>query len=331
MQMSFAATAALVALAEAWPRPVKEINTPWAIRLIQGTMAWIGISIATSFVAGMATSPFAMQHFNRVSTWGLAANLLVAPVSSFLMMPALAVGAALAPLGLGQWPLEVAGFAIALMNRIATWAAAMPHAQMIVASGPAWTLAAAFLGVLWLCLWKGQLRWLGAPLALAVLIAPKPPTPDVWISADGAAVAVRSDREAVLLRPDVKRFGAELWARRRGLIPAETAQSRDAGYDCETWSCLPKGQAPVRLATAWNVRRPLKAGRLEALCAGADVVVLRNDVRPQSCVAPLVLTGADFARGGSAELYRTSAGWRIAWAQDQRGRRPWTWGVDSRR
>lgn len=329
-QMSFAATAALVALAEAWPRPVKEINTPWAIRLVQGGGAWVAISIATSFVAGLATSPFAMQHFNRVSTWGLVSNLLVAPISSFLMMPALAVGAALAPLGLGEWPLEVAGFAIALMNRIAAWAATMPHAQLIVASGPAWTLAVAFLGVLWLCLWAGPLRWLGAPLALAVLIVPKPPTPDAWISADGAAVAVRAGREAILLRPDVKRFGAELWSRRRGLIPAETAASRDAAYDCETWSCLPKASAPVRLATAWNVKRPLKPGRLEALCAGADVVVLRNDLKPETCSAPLVLTGRDFARGGSVELYRTATGWRVAWAQDQRGRRPWTWGVDNR-
>jgi len=39
-----------------------------------------------------------------------------------------------------------------------------------------------------------------------------------------------------------------------------------------------------------------------------------------------VLTGADFRRGGSAELYRVGTGWRIVWAQDLRGRRPWTAG-----
>jgi competence protein ComEC len=86
----------------------------------------------------------------------------------------------------------------------------------------------------------------------------------------------------------------------------------------------------VRLAAAWNLKRPLKPGRLEALCAQADLVVLRNDFRPESCAAPLVLTGADFARGGSAELYRRGEGWRIVWAQDLRGRRPWTWGYDPR-
>jgi competence protein ComEC len=86
----------------------------------------------------------------------------------------------------------------------------------------------------------------------------------------------------------------------------------------------------LKLSAAWNLRRPLKDGRLEDLCAGADVVILRNDFQPERCAAPLVLTGADFAKGGSAELYRRGDSWRIVWAQSLRGHRPWTWGNDPR-
>ncbi len=327
-QMSFAATAALVALAEAWPRPVKEINTPWPIRWVQAALGWTAVSLAASFVAGLATGPFAMQHFNRVSTWGLAANLAVAPISSFLMMPGLALGAALTPVGLGAAPLAAAGFAIELMNRVAAMAAAAPYAQLVVPSGPGWTLAAAFLGILWLCLWKGPLRWAGVPFALAVLLVPKPSPPDAWVSADGATAAVREGKAALLLRPDVKLFGAELWARRRGLTP----EAAGAAYDCDRWSCVPTAGAPVKLAEAWNLKRPLKPGRIEAMCAGAEVVVIRNDERPAGCRAPLVLTGADFRQSGSAELYRQADGtWQVTWAQDLRGHRPWTWGPDPRR
>lgn len=329
-QMSFAATAALVALAEIWPRPVREIDVPWPIRAVQGAVTWTAASIGVSFVAGLATGPFAIQHFNRVSTWGLLANLAVAPISSFLMMPGLALGAALTPFGLGRAPLEVAGWSIDLMNRIAASTAAAPAAQLIVPSAPGWVLPASFVGLLFVCLWRGWLRWAGIPLATAVLWAPRPPAPDVWIAADGAAVAVRAGREAVLLRPDVKLFGAELWSRRRGLTPLIDEAARDSRFSCDAWSCVPTANAPLRLAAAWNLRRPLKPGRLEALCAGAEVVVLRNDFRPESCGAPLVLTGQDFARGGSAELYRDGAGWRVVWAQDSRGRRPWTWGYDPR-
>jgi competence protein ComEC len=328
--MSFAATAALVALAEIWPRPVREIDVPWPIRLVQGAVAWIAASLAVSFVAGLATGPFAIQHFNRVSTWGLFANLAVAPISSFLMMPGLALGAALTPFGLGRAPLEVAGWAIGLVNHVAALAAAAPAAQMVVPSAPAWALPASFLGLLFACLWRGPLRWAGIPLAMAVLWAPRPAPPDVWVSADGAAVAVRDDRAAVLLRPDVKLFGAELWARRRGLSPVEDEAARDARFQCDRWSCAPGSGAPLAIAAAWNLRRPLAAGRLEALCDGAEVVILRNDFRPDVCPAAVVLTGRDFAAKGSVELFRTPRGWRAAWAQAERGRRPWTWGYDPR-
>lgn len=329
-QMSFAATAALVALAEVWPRPVREISVPWPIRLAQGTMTWVIGSLAVSFVAGLATSPFAIQHFNRVSTWGLLANLASAPISSFLMMPGLALGALLTPVGLGSVPLRVAGFAISLINGVAALAAAAPFSQVVVPSAPDWILPVSFLGLLAVCLLRGPLRWLGLPMALAIVWAPRPPPPDVWISADGAAVAVREGRSAVLTRPDVKLFGAELWARRRGLTPLESEAERDARFDCDLWSCAPGRQATLPVAAAWNLRRPLKPGRLDDLCARAELVLFRNDVPPQACPAPYVLTGADFARGGSAELWRTGDGWRIVWAQDRRGRRPWSWGYDPR-
>jgi len=45
---------------------------------------------------------------------------------------------------------------------------------------------------------------------------------------------------------------------------------------------------------------------------------------PRPCRGVLVLRPADFAAGGAAELFRDKAGWRIAWSQPLRGRRPWT-------
>lgn len=324
-QMSFAATTALVALAEAWPRAAKEINTPWPIRLVQGIGVWTAASLGASFVAGLATGPFAMQHFNRVSTFGLAANLLVAPISSFLMMPALAVGAVLAPLGLGAAPLAGADVAIDAMTRIAFAVSALPGSQITVASAPAWTLAAAFLGILWMCLVKGALRWLGLPLALTVLIYPRPTPPDVWIAADGSAVAVRRGDQAVLFRPDAKLFAAELWARRRGLeIAAEGAAARDAAYDCDRWSCAPRPDVQTpRVAAIMTRRASTIAAKQPLFCQWSEIVIVRGEAAP--CPNAIVLDARDFAAGGSVELYRTPEGWKALWAQDLRGRRPWSW------
>lgn len=320
-QMSFAATAALVALAEAWPQPVREISTPWWIRWPQAGFVWLAGSIAASLVAGLATAPFAMQHFNRVAVWGLPANLAVAPLSSFVIMPFLAVGTLLEPFGIGAPFLKVAGWGIDGMVGIANGFAGAHGAQRIVASAPPQVLVVAFLGLMILCLWRGRLRWIGAPLALAVALWPRPAPPDAWIANDGATAAVRSGDAAVLLRTDAKRFGAELWARRRGLTPATWNL-----HVCDKRACAPAPGAPVRLSIAWSRKTPT-AEVLSGLCVRSEVVVIRGpapDRVPPLCSDAVLLTAEDFARGGAAELYRRPDGWRIVWTQPLRGDRPWS-------
>ena len=325
-QMSFAATTALVGLAEIWPRPIREINSPWPIRLLQGVGTWLGASLAASFVAGLATGPIAMQHFNRISTFGLVANLLVAPISSFLMMPALAIGALLAPFGWGDLPLAMAGWAIAAMNEIARSVAALPMAQLVVASAPGWTLPSALLGLFFICLWKGPLRWLGLPFALSVTLVPRPAPPDIWIAADASTLAVRDGRSAVLFRPDVKLFGAELWSRRRGLAPHDDElTARDAAFDCDRWSCISRpGASGPKVAAIWTRRAGTIDKKLPIFCQGAEVIVVRGEVHPDACPTAILLSAGDFRRGGSAELYSTPTGWKILWAQTLRGTRPWS-------
>ncbi|MGQ3016929.1 ComEC/Rec2 family competence protein [Phenylobacterium sp.] len=324
-QMSFAATAALVALAEAWPQAIREISAPWPIRLAQTAMTWLAASLAASFVAGMATGPFALQHFNRMATYGLAANLAASPISSFLMMPSLAIGAALTPLGLGDLPLMVSGWGIAAITWVAQAAAEAPGANLLVPSAPAWALPSAFLGILWMCLWRGWVRWLGLPFALAVSLAPRPESPTVWIAADGAQVAVRQAGEAVLLRPEVKRFAAERWAQRHGLVASADEAPRDEMFVCDRWTCRPQPEAPVSVAAYWSRKVP-DAETLATLCASAELVIVRPSLAQDPCPGRIVLSGADFAQGGSVELSQGKDGvLRARWAQDLRGHRPWSW------
>ena len=46
--------------------------------------SWLMAACAASLVAGMATGPFAMQHFNRTAVYGLIANMATAPLTFFL-------------------------------------------------------------------------------------------------------------------------------------------------------------------------------------------------------------------------------------------------------
>ncbi|HEY0052579.1 MAG TPA: ComEC/Rec2 family competence protein, partial [Caulobacteraceae bacterium] len=219
-QMSFAATAGLVALAEVWPARSKEINAPWPIVAVQRLAWWAGVAIMVSLVAGLATGPFAMQHFNRVAMYGLGANIAVEPISSLLMMPALALGAMLTPLGLGEPFLILARWGVEAMLAIGRFFGELPGAVRVVASAPAAALPVSFLGVLFLCLWRGPLRWLGLPFAAAVLLWPRPIPPDIWIGAEGNNAALRAGEQAIIVRPEVRQFATDLWTRRYALSPA---------------------------------------------------------------------------------------------------------------
>ena len=318
-QMSFAATAALVALAEAWVRPTKEINAPWPIRAVQWAITGFVASLVASAVAGLATGPFAIQHFNRVATYGLVANMVTEPLTGFVIMPGLALGAVLAPLGLGAPILVMSGWAIEGLTMLSAWFAALPGAMVTIPSAPAPALPVAFVGLLWICLWKGRLRWLGVPAALAVSLWPRPPMPDLWIAADGTNGAYRQGAQAVLVLTDAKRFGADLWARRRGLTVDETR-----GFDCDRKVCRSPHDAPVAVSL-WQGRRPPDPAQWQNLCAGTEVVIIRADAPvPSACQAGLVFTARDLGKSGSVELWRGPKGWRWLEAERLRGHRPWT-------
>jgi competence protein ComEC len=321
-QMSFAATAALVALVESWPPRVREISAPWPILIVQRIGGWVTAAVMASLVAGLATGPFAMQHFNRTAVYGLLANLATSPVADFVMMPALALGALLEPVGLGAPFLWVAGKGIELMLAIGHWTAGLPGAVQTVASAPDFVLPIAFLGVLFICLWKGRLRWLGLPFAAAVMLWPRAPTPDLWIGDGGTNAAFHSGREAVAVRPGVREFAADLWSRRRGLTLADRP---DEGWVCGRYACAPEVRDAAPVALWWGTKPPSDEV-LSALCASAPVVSVRAVVAvlPAGCADALVLDGVDYARGGAVELWRSGAGWKAVWTSDVRGDRPWS-------
>jgi competence protein ComEC len=326
-EMSFCATAALVALAEVWPRASRPVGVPWPIALFQRAKDGLIALFLVSLVAGAATGPFAIQHFNRIANFGVFANLTADLVASVAMMPALAVALLLEPLGHGaaQPALFVAGWAARAIIGLGKLFATAPGAASTASAAPQVALLLSYLGILFVCLWKGRLRWIGLPLAAAVAVWPRAAAPIIWVADDGADAAVVAHGEEVALRPGVRSYATDLWAQRRGLaVPADMTRARGALFDCDYWSCAARSGVSPALGLWWT-RRPPKPERLADLCARSDILVLRADVAlPRSCRDVLVLRPGDFAAGGAAEIYRAGQGWRVAWSQPIRGARPWT-------
>lgn len=322
-QMSFAATMALVALAEAWPRRIAEINAPWPILAVQRGWSYVVAAMAASLVAGLATAPFSIYHFNATANYGVLANGLEFPLSTFVTMPALALGALFSQFGLGKPFLMLADLGLQWTLAIGRWVSSLPYATTVVPSPPTMALPVSFLGVCFVCLVRGPLRWLALPVAAAVFLWPKLPTPDVWVAPDGSNLAVREGARYVLLRPEVKLFDAQLWSQRRGLGPPPPGDPK--GFDCDRSACKGHAASGVVISGWWR-KRPPPDERLTGLCGGADLVVLRAPIGrlPSACAMTLVLDGTDFASGGALELWRRDGGWAGQWSSNFTGDRPWS-------
>jgi competence protein ComEC len=330
-QMSFAATAALVALAEVWPhrRRGERIAAPWFIAWPQQIGGWLGAMASVSLVAGAATSPFALQHFNRISTYGLFANFAADLVASAVLMPALVLlrlGAAVGAPGAWLLPARVVseGAAGAVLA-IGRFFAGLPGAVVTLPSAPEPALAIAFLAIVFAALWRGRLRWAAAPLSAAVLLWPRPPAPAAWIAADGDNAAVVVEGRAVVLKPDVRQFASQAWETHRGLqAPFDPGAEAALAFSCDRLGCLPTSELRPALGAWWG-RRPVPPERLAELCRASDIVVVRGPPpAADACPGALMLTRADFDRGGAAEVYPAPDSWRVVWANTERGERPWT-------
>ncbi|MDM7970174.1 MAG: ComEC/Rec2 family competence protein, partial [Paracoccaceae bacterium] len=99
-QMSFAATTALIAGFAAMQSRMEPGRMPrWVVPLVT--------LVLSSVIGGLASGPYAAASFNRFADYGLLANLLTVPVMGAVVMPAGAMAALLAPLGLADLPLWV--------------------------------------------------------------------------------------------------------------------------------------------------------------------------------------------------------------------------------
>jgi competence protein ComEC len=328
-EMSFCATASLVAMAEIWPRKAHAAGLIWPLAALQRAKDWLIAMVMVSFVAGAATGPFAIQHFNRVANYGVLANLTADFLASAVLMPALALCLAAQTLGLGHEQLGplfwVAGWTARGVIAIGHVFSNAPGAAVTMASAPPIALAISYVGIVFACLWRGRLRWIGLPMAAAVALWPRPAPPAAWISSDGGDAAVVVGGEAVALKPTTRLYATQTWAQRRNLrLPAEPQAALNALYDCDRSACAPHAYTRPAIAAWWTKREP-RPGRLAELCERADILIMRADAAlPPQCDDVRVLRRAAFERGGAAEIYPSVSGWRFVWSQPQRGLRPWT-------
>lgn len=209
-QMSFAATVALVAIFEKLGNIGLNQRVP---RWLTGVLSLV----ISSAVAGAATAPIGMAHFNQAAHYGLLANLVSVPVMGLVIVPLAVLAALLLPLGLEAVPLWMMGQGLDWILAVAQGTADLPGAVGHVAAPPALVLPMLALGGLWLCLWRGWGRIGGVlPCAIAIALWASSERPEVLIASDGALVGVMTGQGRALSRERGAGFVARTWLENDG-------------------------------------------------------------------------------------------------------------------
>jgi competence protein ComEC len=242
-QMSFAATGALVAVYEAWSK---------RRRGRERVLGPIGFSIVslpvTSIVAGAATLPFSLYHFDRQATFGLLANFLAMPIITYATAPAAALALLLAPFGESAWGLRLFGLSLEGVLWVADACAGLAPGGMT----PGKPMPAASLGLFCVSL-GGLLLLRGSHVVKAlVLIAPLVTAGWIWISSTKIDAHVSASGDVFVRQAgEVKRANI---LKGDGLAPLRFADVTEAGA-CEKPPCevqIPAGRLRFDRAAPLN-------------------------------------------------------------------------------
>lgn len=278
-QLSFAAVVALVGAWElARHREGRERG------LVGQALGYLLGAAMTSLVAGAATLPFSVYHFQQTSPLGVLGNLASLPLVGFVMMPAAVLGALAMPLGIEAPFLAAMGWSIDRMLDVArvisSWSIGIDASPLLTPTA----LVLALVALAWFAFWPGWRRLVGPALlvpAVAAFALDRPP--DVLIADTTQAIALRLDGSLEVVAGKPASFAVDVWRETYG-EPIEAG-----AIACDSIACIGEGRG----FTIAIVKDP--AGFYEE--CGADLIVARIDA-PASCRTGTIIDAKTLAAGG---------------------------------
>ena len=337
-QMSFAAVTAIVALH----------STAWSRRLFQrreeGIFARIGRAGLAMVMTGLAVEfaliPLALYHFHRSGLYGVAANIVAIPLTTFVIMPLEATALLFDAVGWGRPLWFLCGAAIDGLLRMAHAVASASGAVALLPSMPGWPFGLMIAGGIWLCLWTTRVRLLGlVPALIGAAGAALAPAPDLLITGDGKHLAVVDQGTPLTLRDRAGDYVRSLLAEASGFDGDPPGLGSRPFSACSRDSCVAVMRKPPG---GWRLLATRSSTRIDwteftQACAEADIVV-SDRLLPRGCTPRwLKLDRPQLERTGGLAIYLGKHPWidtvadRVGshpWAQYRRispASRPWIW------
>ncbi|MBW0144940.1 ComEC/Rec2 family competence protein [Sphingomicrobium clamense] len=282
-QLSFAAVTSIIAL-HAHPR-VRQLIGPRE----EGTVSRFGRGLLALAITGLIVEvtlmPLALYHFHKAGLYGVIANLVAIPLTTFVIMPMLALALLFDLVGLGAPFWWVAGISLDLLMWVAETASGAKGAVAMVPTMPTWAFAACILGGLWVFLWRHRVRWLGIfPIVIGLLTAAVQSAPDLLITEDGRHLAVVEDGQPVMLRSRSGDFIRDMLSEASGYDGNPTAldDSRFARSNGDACVARIEREGDQLDLLAIRSRDFILWSELVAACEAADIVVADRRL-PEAC------------------------------------------------
>ena len=317
-QMSFAATTALIATFEwlrgqAWWR--ETLTEKW--RFVRPV---IGVAM-TSFVAGAATAPISAFHFNVMSQYGLAANILAVPAMGLVVMPAAVIAGILGPFGLA-WPaLRAMDSGIGYILSVAQYVSGLEGAIRPIPAGPMAGLVLIVLGGLFMILWIGRGRALGVlPILAGLAFWSTADRPEILISENGRLFGVRTEAGRAVSSDSGNSFAAESWLQNDG-----DDAGQEAAFERVSMTRR-RGYAEMRIAGLGPII--YRGSKAPDAASASDCATARILLAPrwrEAPSGPCLFVGSDLLRReGAIAISRVEGRLEIDGARSRNRSRPWT-------
>lgn len=310
-QMSFAATIALIVGFAALDGSVYRQKLPrWFLPVFT--------LVLSSVIGGFSTAPYAAAHFNRFTDYGLLANLLTVPVMGAVVMPAGALAALLAPVGLEALPLWAMEQGARWILFVAHWIAGLDGSVTAIPAPGPWVLPLLTLGALWLILWRGRVQLVGAlPVLAAFALWLMADRPALLISGDGKLLGLEGPEGRALSAAKGGGFAAENWLQNDGDLAEQGVAAGRPGFEG------PKGERWFVLGGLRGVQLSGKGAeaRLAEVCSGDVLVILAApaEAAPDEC---RLIDAKTLAATGPLALWVSEEG--IRYERTKLARRLWS-------
>ena len=208
-QMSFAAVIGLCSFYESYRRL-------YIHNLFYRFCGYFSSIALSSMVASLATTPYTIYHFNYFSLGGIFSNLIAIPFTTFIILPFGIISAILIPFNLAGLSSFIMSIGINSLIYLSDKIGNMPYSSLLIHTFNNSSILLITLGILWLCLWRYNWRFLGIPvILLGTVIGLNYKTPDILMNEKMVAVK-GGDGKLYFLSKYRKNFVNKTWISQNG-------------------------------------------------------------------------------------------------------------------